>query len=56
MSSESLRKEEKLGTMLDAVLRHLITLDDYRDLLAIYNEAKIQAGWARSDKGVSVEH
>ena len=42
-------RKREVGDYVDAVLRHLITLDDYRDLLAIYNEAK-NTSWLGSKR------
>lgn len=44
----------KGATLADEVLRHLTTLDDYRDLQALYDEQKAQAGWSAGDEGTAV--
>ena len=42
------------ATLADEVLQHLTTLDDYRDLQALYDENKAQASWSASDEGTAV--
>lgn len=44
----------KGATLADEVLRHLTTLDDYRDLQALYDEKKAQTGWSAGDEGMAV--